>query len=299
MGDQNPWVVKNIEAFSFYCCPECDFKSKDGGYFKKHAMESHNKSKIFFMISKSENHTNNDSMEVETEPQSQDEKEEGMDDFIDTLVKEESISESVIVRLSELIAQKLINRPDDIKQKDPATFDGSFDFIDDQGLENNVEELETFESYENMTDTETSDDETFDCIDEAISESKKDIESKSYVVNTHKCPVCEKEFIDEANWRWNMKVHMKNIHEVKDLIPIEKKFGSTTKKLETFKPLDFDDEPINTESKKAEFCLTKNGKQGIKFGGHIFVKDKKTYSRASKYKERTHSGFSYRCSRLM
>ena len=44
MGDQNPWEVKNIEAFSFYCCPECDFKSKDGDHFKRHAIESHNKS---------------------------------------------------------------------------------------------------------------------------------------------------------------------------------------------------------------------------------------------------------------
>ena len=53
MGDQNPWVVENIEAFSFYCCPECDFKSKDEDYFKRHAMESHNKSKIFLTMSKS------------------------------------------------------------------------------------------------------------------------------------------------------------------------------------------------------------------------------------------------------
>ena len=40
----------------------------------------------------------------------------------------------------------------------------SFDFIDDQGLENNVEELETFESYENITDAETSENNTFDGI---------------------------------------------------------------------------------------------------------------------------------------
>ena len=46
MGDQNPWEVKNIETFSFYCCPECDFKSKDGDHFKRHAMEIHNKSKV-------------------------------------------------------------------------------------------------------------------------------------------------------------------------------------------------------------------------------------------------------------
>ena len=67
MGDQNPWVVESIEEFNFYCCPECDFKSKDEDYFKRHAMESHNKSKIFFTMSKSKNNTNADSMEVVTE----------------------------------------------------------------------------------------------------------------------------------------------------------------------------------------------------------------------------------------
>ena len=60
MGDRNPWVVRSIEAFNLYCCPECDFKSKDKDYFKKHAMESHNKSKVFFIMSKSENNMNDD-----------------------------------------------------------------------------------------------------------------------------------------------------------------------------------------------------------------------------------------------
>ena len=74
MNDQNPWAVENIEVFSFYCCPECDFKSKHGDSFKRHALESHNKSKSFFTISsnkKSRNNTNNECREVETEPEFQ------------------------------------------------------------------------------------------------------------------------------------------------------------------------------------------------------------------------------------
>ena len=66
MDNPNPWVVENIEAFSFYCCPECDFQSKDKDHFKRHAMESHKKSKVFFLKTKAENNTNNDPMEVET-----------------------------------------------------------------------------------------------------------------------------------------------------------------------------------------------------------------------------------------
>ena len=96
MVDQNPWAVENIKAFSFYCCPECDFKSKDGNYFKRHAMESHNKSKVFFIMSNSENNLNEDHLKVKTDSDYQDENKEGMEDFI----------------VSEHKAQKLVNGPD-------------------------------------------------------------------------------------------------------------------------------------------------------------------------------------------
>ena len=78
MDNQNPWVVESIEAFSFYCCPECDFQSKDEDYFKRHAMESHKHSKEFFIRSKPENNPNKDSIKVETAPGYQDENEEGI-----------------------------------------------------------------------------------------------------------------------------------------------------------------------------------------------------------------------------
>ena len=174
MGDQNPWIVENIEAFNFYCCPECDFQSKDRDYFKRHAMESHKKSKVFFLMSKPEKNTN---MEVETDPEYQDENEDGMDNFIasDTSVKEESISESEgieIVRLSEHV---LINKPEYKRQvqEDLEIFDEKSDFIednqkifDDQGLEDNVEEAESFneENYENVTDAETLEEKSIDGI---------------------------------------------------------------------------------------------------------------------------------------
>ena len=85
MAHQNPWAVENIEVFSYYCCPECDFKSKDRCYFKRHAMESHNKSIVFFILSKTENNTSNDSMEVETELESQHENEDSLEEFADVV----------------------------------------------------------------------------------------------------------------------------------------------------------------------------------------------------------------------
>ena len=164
MGSPNPWVVENIEAFSFYCCPECDFKSKDKEYFKRHAMESHNKSKIFFTMPKSKNDTNIDSIEVATESECQDEN--FMEDFdgSETSVKEEPLSESEgeeLVRLSEDQALKLINGPDYITQEDLETFveDNVKTFDEHKSKCNNTFDEENFE---NITDAETSDDETFD-----------------------------------------------------------------------------------------------------------------------------------------
>ena len=101
MNDQNPWVVENIEAFSFYCCPECDFKSKHGDSFKRHALESHNKSKSFFIIpndKKYENNINSQCMDVETESEYQDKNKDGIKDFVEseTRRKKESCSESEV-----------------------------------------------------------------------------------------------------------------------------------------------------------------------------------------------------------
>ena len=146
MGNQNPWAVESIEAFSFYCCPECDFLSKDGDHFKRHAIESHKKSKVFFIVSKPENTAHKDPLEVETESGSQDESEEAMEDFdaSDTRVKEESISKLGLEKVNE-------NKTADFFEEDVNT-------IDEQEAEVNVEEVETFdgENYKNITEAETS-----------------------------------------------------------------------------------------------------------------------------------------------
>ena len=170
MGKQNPWLVENIEAFNFYCCPECDFQSKDRDYFKRHAVESHKKSKVFFLRSKSEDNTNHDSMEVENMIF-----EEGIKDFEkgETSVKEESISEfegEKTVISSEKKKKKNINRADNIKQEDLETFTESSDIVednlktlDDQELEDNLKEI-----YENITDAEISDGDTSDGIGDEL-----------------------------------------------------------------------------------------------------------------------------------
>ena len=45
----NPWSVHNIDEFLYYCCPECDFKVKDGDSFEEHALLSHEQAKTYLL----------------------------------------------------------------------------------------------------------------------------------------------------------------------------------------------------------------------------------------------------------
>ena len=44
----NPWLVENIQAFSFLNCPECAFKVKEVGIFQDHAVRNHSQSSVLF-----------------------------------------------------------------------------------------------------------------------------------------------------------------------------------------------------------------------------------------------------------
>jgi uncharacterized Zn-finger protein len=44
----NPWAVETAEDFHFYCCPECDHRSKTIQKFEIHATEEHPKAKCLF-----------------------------------------------------------------------------------------------------------------------------------------------------------------------------------------------------------------------------------------------------------
>ena len=48
MASFHPWMVESIEAFSFYCCPECTFRSKEENFFEAHALQNHDSSRYFF-----------------------------------------------------------------------------------------------------------------------------------------------------------------------------------------------------------------------------------------------------------
>ena len=37
----NPWHVGNLMDFSYFCCPECDYKSQNAPKFQDHALHNH------------------------------------------------------------------------------------------------------------------------------------------------------------------------------------------------------------------------------------------------------------------
>ena len=57
MGDpliqNNPWHINSFEEFRYYCCPECDMKTKQQHELYKHAMGNHEKAKETLSANKS------------------------------------------------------------------------------------------------------------------------------------------------------------------------------------------------------------------------------------------------------
>jgi hypothetical protein len=160
----------------------------------------------------SKKNAKNECMEVETESEFQDENEDGIEDFFEseTRVKEESMSESdeeEFVRLDKHEAQKLINGPDYITDKDLETFDDNenADIIGDQlktshdlEIKDNNKEPKTFGgiNYENVTEIETSDNETFDGMDEELESYGNHVEKTLTFNDENSCNVREVDMSD-------------------------------------------------------------------------------------------------------
>ena len=250
MGYQNPWKVENIEAFSFYCCPECDFKSKVRDYFKRHAMESHNKSKIFFTISKSENTINKYTSKYKNE--------EDIENFIASAIRGEFEGKEII-KESELKAKKPIINPDlEIFDENET----AHNFEVNLKTEYNAKELETYDeaNYENITDSETSDNETFDGMESYDSHVEKTLtfngensENVEILVKKYFPDTDEVEDLDEIE---NQKIQENLLSEKFGEAKLEKpkkEKKPISRKTQKILPLDIHIALVN-EGKKALKC---------------------------------------------
>ena len=62
----NPWLVENIQEFSFLNCPECAFKVKEEDKFQEHAVRNHSQSSALFG-----HNAKSEFINVKTEPSSE------------------------------------------------------------------------------------------------------------------------------------------------------------------------------------------------------------------------------------
>ena len=45
----NPWQVESLDAFSYLCCPECVYRSKEASSFQAHALQNHPQAVALFL----------------------------------------------------------------------------------------------------------------------------------------------------------------------------------------------------------------------------------------------------------
>ena len=80
--DFNPWHVESIEAFNFYCCPECVYRVQEEFAFQAHALQNHLQSKTLFheVPTKFENCVSSPEPDIEVKVELGDDKIEGFDE---------------------------------------------------------------------------------------------------------------------------------------------------------------------------------------------------------------------------
>ena len=99
----NPWQVTSKDDFLFYCCPECDMKSKDYEHLYEHAIKSHDLAKETLVrhsvpitlleeeVYKDDNTEVNEFVDTFNDEEEEEEEEtvEVKDEFVETFIDEE------------------------------------------------------------------------------------------------------------------------------------------------------------------------------------------------------------------
>ena len=61
--EDNPWLVPSLDEYLFYCCPQCDLKTKEYNMFYEHAVHRHEQAKILLV------HNADTKDNIKTEPE--------------------------------------------------------------------------------------------------------------------------------------------------------------------------------------------------------------------------------------
>ena len=95
----NPWLVESIKEFTYICCPECVYRTKEESTFQAHAIQNHPQS--FVLFNKVEGTSNQQNaiepapgpcnVEIKEEPIAASEHEQAMSDFMDFIQEEAEV----------------------------------------------------------------------------------------------------------------------------------------------------------------------------------------------------------------
>lgn len=121
----NPWQVENLDAFTYICCPECTYRTKDAVPFECHALQNHPDAKLFFF------HKINQEIKI-------------IDDIFyqeDTLVAEEDPLEHVVIDDSILVeeAKPVIDDKNHCIQDDKECQSCNEKFLRESELESHIQ----------------------------------------------------------------------------------------------------------------------------------------------------------------
>ena len=207
--NKNPWLVNNLKDFQFYVCPECDVKEKFLETFLQHALNEHDKAKEtlpkIIVKAEFEDEENNVSIHAEsTDDFGYDEQ-----DFYDD-EEQQPLSQK---RRKTHKKPRSKRRPTSSmpvkKSDDDIKFSYPSELLDVKiKTEEELQELKTVELDPNLANDYKSQKLEFqveEFMEEVDNNHKKD-DLKEY-----KCELCNSDKIYKD--KYNLKLHMKNVHE--------------------------------------------------------------------------------------
>ena len=243
--EQNPWAVKNIDEFLYYCCPECNTKNQSQEFFLKHALDQHPNSKEY-IINLDFKHEENNS---------------------DRLFKaSENVKSEIKIEESEIFEET-----DDIWDDHELSNvdDPDYDYI--QGISNN-DDSDYEVKNENNANSDRQQKSNLVRKKKNIRKNKDIEENKEETMNIDdpnlgdrigkiifKCDFCEKSLSTAST----LRLHIKKFHEnnVKD-VTCEKCGKMCTTKINLKKHFKSKHEANELKSLKCEFCENRYDRMG-------------------------------------
>ena len=234
MEEINPWHVSQLEAFLYYCCPECDEKNQSKETFLEHALQKHIKSKGLlekFIVKEEENEHENGKSDSDDKFMGKNNriKKESIEyqindsDFSNTILKNDSCEPATDKKYKYDKCSITFGRKEYLDVHNTIVHNGSEyneyenpDGENDEDIDTDIADYNYIAEIDPMDvidDEEEDDHDSFDIKQEGAIKDEKTISRKikkhSRSKNSVECEKCEKWFSNV----YVLQRHIKDIHE--------------------------------------------------------------------------------------